>query len=396
MKLATLKAIIISIVTIAAISVGVVFSVHYERSAQTAPEGAGSRTAVETATPAPTPEGPDITPTATFTPEPVQTAEPYGEGVDTVSFNGKEYVWNEDISTLLLIGVDDDEMVDAGGYRNDALADFLVLAVLNDAEKTCTLMQINRNTMTNVTAIGATHQALGYIYQQIALSHSYGDGMEESCEYTVDAVSRLLYDTPIDNYLSMSMGGINILNEKVGGVTVTIEDDFSNTDPTLVQGETITLQGEQAENFVRARMSMTDDSNPARQRRQRAFIIGLVDKLREKVEADAGFAVDLYASLADYIVTDCDINELGTYSGSLSEYELTGFITPEGETKVRELTDFAEFYPDDDALQQMVIDTFYLPYEGPETTEPTAVGQTPFPTDDAPLTESFGLNKTDN
>lgn len=390
MKLATLKAIIISIVTVAAISVGVVFSVRFERSREAVPEGAGSRTVSETAVPE-VDALPDITPSATFTPEPAEqpAQERYGEGVDVVSFKGQDYVRNEDISTLLLIGVDDDEMIDSKGYRNDALADFLVVAVLNNADKTCTLLQINRNTMTNVTAIGATHQAIGYIYQQIALAHSYGDGLEESCEYTVDAVSRLLYDTPIDNYLSMAMGGINILNEKVGGVTVTIEDDFSNADPTLVQGETITLHGDQAEHFVRARMNMADDSNPARQRRQRAFIEGLVAKLREDVAADAGFAIDLYASLADYLVTDCDINELGEYSESLSEYELSGFITPEGETKVHQLTDYAEFYPDDDALQQLVIDTFYVPYEAPEAETPV---QSPVPTGDAPLTESFGLN----
>lgn len=371
MKLATLKAVIIAIVAAAAVTVGIVFSSVLERRVEVAPEGAGDRTVMGSPTPEPTEVPPEITPSSTFTPEPEVTPQPYGEGVDVLTFKGQDYVRNEHISTLLLIGVDDDEMIDAGGYRNDALADFLVLAVLNDQDKTCTLMQINRNTMTNVTAIGVTHQAIGYIYQQIALSHSYGDGLEESCELTAEAVSRLLYDTPVDNYLSMAMGGINILNEKVGGVTVTIEDDFSNLDPTLVMGETVTLQGEQAEHFVRARESMDDDSNPARQRRQRAFIIGLVDKLRQDVNADAGFAVDLYASLADYIVTDCDINELGTYSENLSEYELSGFITPEGETKVQELTDFAEFYVDEEALQQMVIDTFYVPYEAPATPAPT-------------------------
>ena len=43
-------------------------------------------------------------------------------------------------------------------------------------------------------------------------------------------------------------------------------------DPAFVQGRTLTLNGTQAESFVRARKSMEDDTNLARMARQRQYL----------------------------------------------------------------------------------------------------------------------------
>ena len=58
---------------------------------------------------------------------------------------------------------------------------------------------------------------------QIALAHANGDGMELSCENTVDAVSNMLYGIRIEGYISLNMDSIKILNHLAGGVPVTIE-----------------------------------------------------------------------------------------------------------------------------------------------------------------------------
>lgn len=50
----------------------------------------------------------------------------------------------------------------------------------------------------------------------------------------------------IDGYAMVNVGAVSVVNDMVGGVTVTIEDDFSEVDPTLKMGETVTLMGEQA------------------------------------------------------------------------------------------------------------------------------------------------------
>lgn len=360
MKMSTLKWIIVSIIAAAAVVAAVVLANVLEHKSEKAPDGAGTRTFTTVREEDATGEAPDYD-------------DPNAKTI--VNINGKEYYANENISTLLLMGVDNEELPDDEGYRNDALADFLTLAVFDNENKSCTLLQINRNTMSDVPVLGVTGDFLGVINEQITLAHSYGDGKEESCENTVDAVSRFLYGQPIDNYLSLTMAAIAALNDTVGGVTVTIEDDFSNSDPTLVQGETVTLHGDQAEHFVRARMNMADDSNPARMRRQRAYMTGLIEKLREKVDEDASFVMELYGAVADYLVTDCDISKLSELSENLSSYTLSGFVTPEGETRLREKTDYAEFYVDETALQDLIAELFYVPYVPETTEEPAATAE---------------------
>ena len=214
--------------------------------------------------------------------------------------------------------------------------------------------------MTDVPMLGATGDYIGLTTEQITYAHSYGDGLEKSCENTALAVSRLLYGMKIDNYLSLTMGGITALNDTVGGVTVTIEDDFSGVDDTLIKGETVTLVGEHAVNFVRARYSLKDDTNVSRMRRQATYMTALVSKLRERLAEDDAFILELYNAVADYLITDCDINDLGEISENLSTYGLGGIVTPEGENVHGE---YMEFYPDEAALQQLIADLFYVPVE---------------------------------
>ena len=355
MKKSTLKGILGAVVVIALIIGGIMAANVIERKSERAPEGAGTSTvshAEET-----TPE-----PGATFLPAEMPEAVDYeGQEAETVNINGKNYRLNENISTLLMIGVDDMEVEQSLGYRNDAMADFLVLAVFDNEKKTCRLLQIDRNTMADVPMLGAMGDYIGLTTEQIAYAHSYGDGLEESCENTVLAVSRMLYNVQIDNYISLAMGGIPALNDAVGGVTVTIEDDFTGVDDTLKKGETVTLMGEHAEHFVRGRKYMPDDPlNAARMRRQAEYMTSLAGKLREKLNEDEAFIFNVYDAVADYLVTDYDVNGLGELSEAFSDYELEDILTLKGENVVE---DYEYFYLDDDALRDTIADLFYIPVE---------------------------------
>lgn len=332
MKKSTLKGIITAAAVIVLLAAGIVLANRLEHASEKAPEGAG---------------------TASI---PVGSVTAY----KTVTIGGKEYYLEPNISTLLIIGTDDMELEQHEGYRNQALADYLALVILDNADKTCTILQIDRNTMTEIPVLGNDGKFIGTTTQQICYAHAYGDGLELSCENTVDTVSQLLCGVPIENYLSLTMGSIPALNDAVGGVTVTIEDDFTGVDDTLIKGETVHLMGEHAYNFVHARMQMIDDANTSRMRRQAAYVTALAEVLREKTETDDSFVVDLYGAVADYLVTDCELDTLAELSESLADYTLEGFISPEGENVKKELI---EFYPDEQKLQQLVIDLFCLPDE---------------------------------
>ena len=81
--------------------------------------------------------------------------------------------------------------------------------------------------MAEIPILGALGNETGTRVTQICLSHGIGDGKEQSCLLTQKAVSWLMLGINIDFYISMEMDGISALNDALGGVTVTLTDDFS-------------------------------------------------------------------------------------------------------------------------------------------------------------------------
>jgi anionic cell wall polymer biosynthesis LytR-Cps2A-Psr (LCP) family protein len=133
-------------------------------------------------------------------------------------------------------------------------------------------------------------------------------------------------------------------------------------DNTLIQGETITLTGEHALNYVRARSSMEDDTNLARMGRQREYMMSLIQQIQATVQDDPTFMLTAFAAVAEYLVTDCNLDELSDYGTQLSGYTLTDILTTEGEAVLGDV--YMEYYVDEDALQQQVVDLFYVPVDG--------------------------------
>ncbi len=284
------------------------------------------------------------------------------ESIVTLFYNGQQYRYNDELSVLLIIGIDDYDIEAEYAYRNHTQSDFLLLAVFDNAEKTCRLIQVNRDTMTDVPVLGYQGTYIGLANEQIALAYTYGKGLEDSCENTVHAVSRFLYDIPIDNYFTLTMSAVPVLNDLVGGVTVTVEDDFTGVDDSLQKGSTVTLTAENVENFVRSRMSMKDDpTNLNRMRRQRTYMTALFSALSDAAAKSSSFAVDAYDAVSEYMLTDCTVDQLNVYADQFNGYTLSEIVTPEGEAVKGEK--YVEFYIDEAALQQLVIDTFYVPVE---------------------------------
>lgn len=190
---------------------------------------------------------------------------------DTVTINGVKCKPNWDIQTYLFIGEDargvKEKKTEGDGTGQ---SDVLELLVIDTKNNTYHKLPINRDTITDVKSLSEDGSYLATTKTQIALAHANGDGMEQSCENTVDAVSNMLYGIRIDGYISLNMDSIKILNHLAGGVPVTIEDDFSQSDKSLVMGQTITLSDDQAMHYVHDRMNVGDGTNECRMRRQKA------------------------------------------------------------------------------------------------------------------------------
>ena len=283
------------------------------------------------------------------------------DGREITYYNGTAYAKREDLETVLLLGVDKFEGETPEGYLNNQQADFLLLLVMDKQHETCTPIQLNRDTMTQIRILGVTGEPAGTTTGQLALAHTYGSGEEDSCENTVLAVENLLYGMEIDHYVSLTMDGVALLNDLVGGVTVEVLDDFSGIDDSLVQGETVTLKGQQALTYVRSRGGMEDSSNLRRMERQRQYLAALQQQLKAAVQQEDGFTLDALLQLNEYMVSDCTVEQLSDLGDSLAAYQVSDILTTPGDAQEGE--EFMEFTVDEDALQQLVMDVFYEPVE---------------------------------
>lgn len=283
------------------------------------------------------------------------------DGREITFYNGTAYARREDLETVLLLGVDKFEGETPEGYVNNQQTDFLLLLVMDKENETCTPIQLNRDTMTQIQILGVTGEPAGTFTGQLALAHTYGSGEEDSCENTVLAVSNLLYGMEIDHYVSLTMDGVALLNDLVGGVTVEVLDDFSGIDDSLVQGETVTLKGQQALTYVRSRGGLEDSSNLHRMERQRQYLSALQQQLKRASQQDSGFTLDALLQLNEYMVSDCTVDQLSELGDSLAAYQVSDILTTPGDAQEGE--EFMEFTVDEAALQQLVMDVFYEPVE---------------------------------
>ena len=197
-------------------------------------------------------QGQDIAPDVSSSAEGSSSSalEEAGDTRELTYYNGGWYARRNDLETILLMGLDKYAETEESNYLNNEQSDFLMLLVINKETGACTPIQLNRDTMTKIQILGVRGDVAGTFTGQLALAHTYGSGERDSCLNTTEAVSNLLYGVGIDHYISITMDGVAILNDLVGGVEVEVMDDFSSIDSTLVQGETVTLMGNHALTYV--------------------------------------------------------------------------------------------------------------------------------------------------
>ncbi len=278
-------------------------------------------------------------------------------GGKTIERNGIEYFPRQDIKVFLIIGTDGTGPLEAVNYhRNDKSADLVSLAVFDEKNQTYSILCLNRDMMVKMQEIGAGGKSIGTVTQQLALSHTYGSGLKDSCESVKKTVSDFLYGLKIDYYVSMNMDAIGILNDSVGGVKVNVTDDFSAVDPTITKGEMV-LNAEQALAFVRTRKGVGDEMNLSRIERHKEYMNGFFEALGMKLNENSNFAISAMKNVSDYMVTDCSAEVLGTFAKRYSDYTLKEIATVEGENVKG--NKYMEFYADEEKLDSLILKLFY-------------------------------------
>lgn len=286
---------------------------------------------------------------------------PYSDGLDhedgITVMGGQEYKLKDGIETMLVMGLDKFDSETVESYNNDRQADFMLLLVFDNNASTCKALHINRDTMAQMNVLGVAGEKVATVTKQIALAHTYGNGKEVSCRNVANAVSTLLGGIDIDHYVSLPMDSVADITDLVGGVEVTVLDDFTGVDDTLVKGEKVTLEGQHALNYVRIRYGLEDSSNESRMARQRQFLSAMYEKGAKLIESDKSFAEDAVLEISQYLVSDCSANRLQSYLEKMTDYSLGDIYSLEGQSVTGNA--YIEFYPDEQSLLSTVTELFY-------------------------------------
>lgn len=283
-----------------------------------------------------------------------EDAEAY-EDPSYITYKGKKYEYNHHLKNILFMGVDKSEQMEESEAGQGGQTDTLILLSMNRENKTTTLLQIPRDTMTDIDIYDINGEYLTTEREQISLQYAYGDGKKKSCRMTMEAVSDLLYEVPVDSYLAMSVDGIAEVTTLMGGVTLTVPKDYTKIDPAFKAGETIVLAGEQAEKYVRYRDVEVSGSNLERMERQEQFMEALARQIQGK---DTAWYQQLLQEAQGYLTMDLTLEEverMKSYQMAEQIEKVPGEIKPGGEHD--------EFVVDNQKLQDLVIKLFYKPVE---------------------------------
>jgi anionic cell wall polymer biosynthesis LytR-Cps2A-Psr (LCP) family protein len=206
--------------------------------------------------------------------------------------------------------------------------------VIDNTTERYGFFQVDRNSMADVPVMSDDGEFDDIYQQQICTAHWYGLTPEDRNENVENALTPLMGGLEIYRYFVMNMKDIGKVNDAIGGVTVTIPTDMTAVDPAFKEGAVIHLTGDQAEEFVRARTSLEDDTNEARMSRQEQYLENAYTMVLERLKESPEFINDIYDSLQGVFETDGNGRDISRITNQIVNYESMGFNTFDGKVKI--------------------------------------------------------------
>jgi len=280
----------------------------------------------------------------------------------TVMYKGETYVFNENRTNILCIGMDKNDMgLDGNTVGTGGQADTLVVLSVDTTNGQVDALAMSRDTMVDVDLYTAEGGFYGVERTQICLSYAYGDGRETSCENVVRSVSRLLYGIPINTYYAVNLDTIPVLNDAIGGVTLPLLKDFRRSAGYWNnEGDIVTLYGEEADRYVRDRNTSKLDSNNDRMERQKQYILAFFDQTLKATKEDLQVPLNLYNAVKNDSISTLSPSKITYLATTLVQHNSSlEFHQVPGNVVKSEDDGLAEFEVDQIALYEQVLSIFY-------------------------------------
>lgn len=283
---------------------------------------------------------------------------------EKIEKDGESYERNPNLRTVLLLGIDRMDGFQKGKPSDGGQSDAIFLVIQDVTTKKIKILTVPRDTMTAIKIFDLAGNYVGKAERQITLAYSFGDGMDLSCQLAADAVSELLGGVPIDDYMAVTIGALPILNEQVGGVTVHIDDPYlEQRNPNLKYNTDVTLQGDDAEDFLRIRNIEEDNTALSRMDRHMQFINAWMTAAHKAAAADDTFGARLMDAIQPYMITSMPKDQylklgLDVLLSQEGLDQSERYILP-GTPQQGLLHD--EYILDEQAVKSMVQELFYRP-----------------------------------
>lgn len=283
------------------------------------------------------------------------------EDENTINYNGKKYILNENIVSIVVMGIDRDDINENLGHGENGQADVIFVATIDTETKKACIIPISRETMVDVNLYTKEGKYAGTTREQLCLAYAYGNTTEQSSNNVLISVRRLLYNINISSYVTIEMAGVEKLTDLVGGVEITSLEDINSSSLTLSNGQKATLNGENAHTYISYRGDDIE-ANARRMERQKQFLSALLNKTSNQVFNDYSKLVDLYTTMTPYFNSDVSFAQIAylaqtclsmNFGDSIEYKSIEGTLT-EGEQWI-------EFEADKDSALQTIIDVFYIP-----------------------------------
>ena len=271
-----------------------------------------------------------------------------------INYNGKNYIYNDNITTILFLGIDKNDIDKTYKNGKNGQADAIYAVTIDTETGDTTVIGVSRDTMTDIKIYSGEGNYIRTEKRQLCLAYAYGDGKEMSCESTIWSLSNVLCGIPINTYMAVDLNAVKVLNDAVGGVRVPAYD----SNMAEKTGKMITLHGDDVYKYIRSRNMDKTESNAHRMTRQIDYLKAFSAKAIERTKKDISTPVDLYNKVNKYSVSTLSVDKI-TF---LTSVFLNGnmnieFKNIEGEIGVE--GNYAAFYPDSQKLYELVLEIFY-------------------------------------
>lgn len=277
----------------------------------------------------------------------------------TLVVDGKSYEYNTSIVSILLLGLDV-ENIDERGQ-----ADAIELLLLDREHKEIYLLSIPRDTMTDIRLFDVEGNDLGWQEQHLNLAYAYGSTPESGCMYTSQAVSRLLKNVPITRYAALNISMLERVHNVVGTLEVKVPNNsLVSYDSSWRKGQTVTLTSDNVETFLRARDTDQDFSNQDRMERQKSYLIAYFEAFKKELEKDFDNTVSKMYDIINKLTSNISFSDMEDFANMVLEYHFdadANCYTLEGKNIVGNYHD--EYNVDQEALLALVKKLFYIEEE---------------------------------